>query len=277
MIPNVTLNNGAVMPILGYGVFKVSPAQAAQCVQTAIEAGYRSIDTAAAYQNETQVGEGIRRSSIARDQLFVTTKLWNSDQGYDAALRAFDASISRLGLNYIDLYLIHWPIPHSGLFVETWKALEKLYQNGRVRAIGVSNFTASHLKTLQDECGIVPAVNQIELHPWLPQQQLCAYMQKLGIAAEAWSPLAQGGLLTHPVLKGIARGHGKTTAQVILRWHIQCGIIVIPKSVHKERMISNADIFDFTLSEDDMSAIGGIAQDKRVGPHPDTFHMDAPR
>ena len=276
MIPTVQLNNGVSMPALGYGVFQVPPAQTAQCVRQAIAAGYRSIDTAKAYDNETEVGEGVRQSGVRREDLFITSKLWNRDQGYDSALRAFDATMARLQMDYLDLYLIHWPIPICGFYVDTWKALEKLYADGRIRAIGVSNFTIDHLETLKKECSVIPAVNQIELHPWLTQNEICDYMRGAGIAAEAWSPLAKGTLLSEPVLQQIAQKHGKTAAQVILRWDVQRNVITIPRTVKPARMAENKDVFDFALSEDDMQAVSALHRSHRTGPDPDTFTMDAP-
>ncbi|KAB8161160.1 aldo/keto reductase [Streptomyces sp. 3MP-14] len=270
-IPDVTLNNGVTMPQLGFGVFQVPDDETAQAVGTALEAGYRSIDTAAAYGNERGVGQALAASGIPRDQLFVTTKLWNDDQGHDRALAAFDASLERLGLDRLDLYLIHWPAPEQDRYVDTWRALERLYADGRIRAIGVSNFHVTHLQRLMDETGIVPAVNQVELHPGLPQVELRAFHREHGIATEAWSPLAKGGLLRDASLGRVAERHHVTPAQAVLRWHLQLGNIVIPKSVTPERIRQNLDVLDFTLDEDDMATIAALESDLRTGPHPDTF------
>ncbi|WP_067171740.1 aldo/keto reductase [Microtetraspora niveoalba] len=268
----ITLNNGVTMPQLGFGVWQVPDDEAEHAVSAALAAGYRSIDTAKLYQNEAGVGRAVRESGIPRDELFVTTKLWNDEHGYDRALRAFDASMERLGLDVLDLYLIHWPAPAQNKYVETWKALEKLYADGRVRAIGVSNFTVQALDRLLDEAEVVPAVNQIELHPQFAQDALRAYDSAHGIATEAWSPLGQGkGLLDEPVLTRIAAKHGRSPAQVVLRWHIQLGNIVIPKSVTPERIRENIDVFGFELDPGDMTEIAAMDADRRLGPDPATF------
>ena len=272
-VPEVTLNNGVRMPQLGFGVWQVGPAEATDAVGTALQAGYRSIDTAAAYGNEEGVGEAVRRSGIARDELFITSKLWNSDQGYDATLRAFDASMQRLGLEQLDLYLIHWPLPARNAYVSSWKALERLYADGRVRAIGVSNFNRAHLERVMDEGGITPMVNQIELHPRLVQEELRRFDAEHGIATEAWSPLGQGNLLQDPAIVKVAEAYGKSPAQVIIRWHLQLGNVVIPKSVTPERIRANLDVFDFELSSGDMEAVTGLNADQRFGPDPDTFDV----
>ncbi|MDQ2791423.1 MAG: aldo/keto reductase, partial [Actinomycetota bacterium] len=235
-VPTITLNNNVQIPQLGFGVFQVPPEDVERVVSTALETGYRSIDTAAAYQNEEGVGRAIASCGLARDEIFVTTKLWNSDHGYDQALRAFDASARRLGLETVDLYLIHWPVPTVDRYVETWKALEKLAADGRVRAIGVSNFTVEHLRRLFAETGTVPAVNQVELHPYLQQTELRAEHAEHGIATEAWSPLTQGAVLSEATITRLAEQHGVTPAQVVLRWHLQIGNIVIPKSVTPVRI-----------------------------------------
>lgn len=275
-VPTITLNTGAAMPQLGFGVWQVPDEEAVPAVATAIEAGYRSIDTAAAYQNEEGVGKAIAAAGVPRDQLFVTTKLWNGDQGHDAALRAFDLSLDKLGLDYVDLYLIHWPLPAKDAYVETWKAFEKVYNEGRAKAIGVSNFQISHLRRLFEETDVVPALNQIELHPYLQQEELRAFHAEHGIATEAWSPLASGGdLLEDDTIARIASAHGKTPAQVILRWHLQIGNVVIPKSVTPSRISQNIDVFDFELSEDDLTAIAGLNRNERTGPDPDTFNLGA--
>ncbi len=272
-VPPIILNNGVEMPQLGFGVWQVPDAEAETVVATALEAGYRSIDTAAAYGNEEGTGKAIARSGIPREDLFVTTKLWNSDQGYDATLRAFDASVSKLGLDYVDLYLIHWPTPERGLYVDTYKAFEKLHADGRIRAIGVSNFLPEHLERLIAETSVVPAVNQIELHPHLQQHAAREYHAEQGIATEAWSPLGQGkGLLEVPAIVAIARKHGRTPAQVVLRWHIQLGNVVIPKSATPSRIKENIDVFDFSLDAEDLAAISALNEDRRLGPDPAAFN-----
>jgi diketogulonate reductase-like aldo/keto reductase len=266
---NVTLNNGVEIPQLGFGVFKVPDDQATDAVLAALEVGYRSIDTAALYDNEPGVGTAIARARLERGELFVTSKVWNSDQGYASTLAAYDASLARLGLDYLDLYLIHWPAPAQDRYVDTWRALEKLYADGRVRAIGVSNFHLDHLQRLLDECDVVPAVNQIELHPALQQVELRAFDAAHGIATEAWSPLARGHLLDDPVLTAIAARLGVTPAQVVLRWHLQLGNVVIPKSVTPTRIAENFDIFGFELSDDDLARILPLERGYRTGPNPD--------
>lgn len=268
----ITLNNNVRMPQLGFGVWQVADDEAEKAVATALEYGYRSIDTAKLYRNEEGVGRALRASGVPREELFVTTKLWNDQHGYDEALRAFDAGMRRLGLETLDLYLIHWPAPKQDRYVETWKALEKLYADGRVRAIGVSNFTVSTLERLLAETDVIPALNQIELHPQFAQRELRGLHAERGIATEAWSPLGQGkGLLDLPVLAKIGAKYGKTAAQVVLRWHIQLGNVVIPKSVTPSRIKENIEVFDFTLSPDDMAAINGLDEGRRLGPDPATF------
>ncbi|MFJ3615049.1 aldo/keto reductase [Streptomyces hydrogenans] len=271
-IPTVTLNNGVEIPQLGFGVFQVPDEETTTAVSSALEAGYRSLDTAAIYGNEAGVGKALAASGISREELFVTTKLWNADQGHDATLRAFDDSLAKLGLDYVDMYLIHWPTPARDLYKETWKAIEKLVADGRVRAAGVSNFQPDHLKRLIDGADLVPAVNQVELHPGLQQNELRAAHAELGIATEAWSPLAQGAVLGDEAVTVIAGRHGKSPAQVVLRWHLQLGNIVIPKSVTPERIRQNLDVFDFTLTDDEMAALAGLDRDLRTGPHPDQFN-----
>jgi diketogulonate reductase-like aldo/keto reductase len=270
-VPTVALNNDVDIPQLGFGVWQVPSDGTATAVRTALDAGYRSIDTAAAYRNEAGVGEAIRSSGLARQDLFVTTKLWNSDQGYDPALRAFDASLSELGLDYVDLYLIHWPLPRRDNYVDTWRALEKLHADGRVRAIGVSNFQMPHLRRLLDETEIVPAVNQVELHPNLQQAALREFHTEHGIVTEAWSPLAQGALLSDETVTSLAAKYGKSPAQIVLRWHLHLGNVVIPKSVTPSRIAENIDVFDFELADDDMTVISELDIGTRVGPDPDTF------
>ncbi|MFH8440545.1 aldo/keto reductase [Streptomyces sp. NPDC018026] len=271
-IPTVTLNNGVEIPQLGFGVFQVPDAETTAAVASALEAGYRSIDTAAVYGNEAGVGRALAESGVAREDLFVTTKLWNADQGYDATLKAFDASLAKLGLDHVDLYLIHWPTPARDLYRETWKALEKLAAEGRIRAAGVSNFQPAHLERLVADSELVPAVNQIELHPGLQQSELRAVHARLGIATEAWSPLAQGAVLGDEAITTIAARHGKSPAQVVLRWHLQLGNVVIPKSVTPARIRQNLDVFDFTLADDEMSAIAALDRGLRTGPHPDELN-----
>ncbi|WP_405667604.1 aldo/keto reductase [Streptomyces sp. NBC_01166] len=271
-VPTVPLNNGVPIPQLGFGVFQVPDDETTAAVTAALEAGYRSIDTAAVYGNEAGVGRALAESGLAREELFVTTKLWNADQGYDAALAAFDTSLAKLGLDHVDLYLIHWPTPARGLYVETWRALEKLLADGRIRAAGVSNFQPAHLRHLREESSLVPAVNQIELHPGLQQSELRAVHAEYGIATEAWSPLAQGALLKDEAIVSLAERHGKTPAQVVLRWHLQLGNVVIPKSVTPARIQQNIDVFDFELSAADMDAIAGLDRGLRTGPDPDTLN-----
>ena len=272
-VPNLTLNTGAPIPQLGFGVFQVPPDETVEPVVTAIQAGYRSIDTAAAYRNEEGVGLAIREAGVPRDQLFVTTKLWNSDQGYESALAAFDQSLERLGLDHVDLYLIHWPMPQVDRYLDTWRAFEEIHASGRARAIGVSNFRVADLQRLLEASDVVPALNQIELHPLLQQAELRAFHEQHGILTEAWSPLAQGGdLLEDPTLTAIAQAHGRSVAQVILRWHVQLGNVVIPKSVTPERIRSNIDGFDFALTDEQMDQIATLERGERMGPDPDTFN-----
>jgi diketogulonate reductase-like aldo/keto reductase len=260
------------IPQLGFGVFKVPDDQTEQVVLAAFDAGYRHVDTAKLYGNEAGVGAAVRASGLDRDQIFVTTKLWNSDHGYDATLRAFDASMERLALDVVDLYLIHWPMPEADLYVETWQAMEQLYRDGRIRAIGVSNFQTHHLKRLLDKSEVVPVLNQVELHPYLQQSELRRAHEELGILTEAWAPLARGGeLLKDPVIAGLADKHARTPAQVVLRWHVELGNVVIPKSVTPARISENANIFDFSLDEDDLAAIAGLDRGGRTGADPDNF------
>jgi len=242
-------------------------------VATALDAGYRHIDTAAGYANEREVGLAIANSGVPRDDVFVVTKLWNADQGYENTLTAFGKSMHKLGLEYLDLYLIHWPMPAKNAFVDTFKAFAHLRDQGRIRSIGVSNFEPEHLRILVDGTGIVPAVNQIELHPLLQQQELREVHAQMGIATEAWSPLGQGSLLSNPAVTAVAEAHGKTPAQALIRWHIQLGNIVIPKSVTPERIVSNFDVFDFELSEQDMASISSLGDGTRLGPDPRTFNF----
>lgn len=239
----------------------------------ALGAGYRHIDTAAAYGNEAETGRAIAGSGLPRDEVYVVTKLWNTDQGYDSTLAAFDASMDRLGLDELDLYLVHWPLPALGTFVDTFRAFAELRDQGRIRSIGVSNFEPEHLRTLTEATGIVPAVNQVELHPRLAQTELRAVHAELGIATEAWAPLGQGTLLTHPTITGVADTLGRTPAQVLTRWQIQLGNIVIPKSVRPERIVSNFDVFDFELGTSEMASISSLDDGTRLGPDPRTFNF----
>lgn len=264
------LHNGTEMPWFGLGVWKVeNGSEVVESVKAALKAGYRSIDTAAVYKNEEGVGQGIKDSGVPREEIFVTSKVWNGDQGYETTLQAFEDSLSRLGLEYLDLYLIHWPV--GGKYKETWRALEKLYKDGRVRAIGVSNFHVHHLEDLLKSAEIKPMVDQVELHPRLSQKELRDYCKTNGIQLEAWSPLMQGKLLNNEVLREISKKYGKSPAQIILRWDIQSGVVTIPKSVKEHRIIENAAIFDFILSDEDIKKIDNLNQDERVGPDPDNF------
>ncbi|PRP51687.1 aldo/keto reductase [Bacillus halotolerans] len=264
----VKLHNGVEMPWFGLGVFKVeNGSEATESVKAAIKNGYRSIDTAAVYKNEEGVGIGIKESGVAREELFITSKVWNEDQGYDTTLAAFEKSLERLQLDYLDLYLIHWP--GKDKYKDTWRALEKLYKDGKIRAIGVSNFQVHHLEELLKDAEIKPMVNQVEFHPRLTQKELRDYCKKQGIQLEAWSPLMQGQLLDNEVLTQIAEKYNKSVAQVILRWDLQHEVVTIPKSIKKHRIIENADIFDFELSQEDMDKIDALNQDERVGPNPD--------
>ncbi|MFJ6749388.1 aldo/keto reductase [Streptomyces sp. NPDC091266] len=271
-VPDVTLSSGATIPQLGFGVFQVEDDKTTAAVSTALEAGYRSIDTAAIYGNESGVGRALAESAIPRAELFLTTKLWNADQGYDSTLAAFDTSLAKLGLDYVDMYLIHWPTPARDLYLDTWRAIEKLQADGRVRTVGVSNFQPDHLRRLLEHSAVTPAVNQVELHPYLQQAPLRAFHAEHGIATEAWSPLAQGALLEDATITSIARKHGKSPAQVVLRWHLQLGNIVIPKSVTPERIRANIEVFDFVLSAEDMDAVAGLDRGTRTGPDPDTLN-----
>lgn len=273
--PSSKLNDGNTIPCLGLGVYKTPPKDTERAVRAALDAGYRHIDTASMYGNEREVGRAVARSPIPREEIFVVTKLWNADQGYDATMKAFDKSMKRLGFDrggYLDMYLIHWPVPAIGHFVDTWRAFAALHDLGRVRSIGVSNFAPEHLNTLIDATGVVPVVNQIELHPLLTQVELREVHAQLGIATEAWAPLGRGRLLEHPTITSVAETYGKAPAQVIIRWHLQIGNIVIPKSVNPERIASNFDVFDFELSDDDVTAISSLDNGTRLGPDPRTFN-----
>ncbi|MFD4030603.1 aldo/keto reductase [Streptomyces sp. NPDC058637] len=274
-VPSLTLNNGLTMPQLGFGVWQVPDDEATKAVATAIEAGYRSIDTATVYRNETGTGKGIAASGVPRDELFVTTKVWNGDQGYDSTLRAFDASLDRLGLDHVDLYLIHWPVPAKDAYVDTYKALEKIHADGRAKSIGVSNFFPAALERLMDETSVVPAVNQIELHPQFQQTEARAFHARHGIVTEAWSPLGQGKGLTVPTVVAIAQKHGRTPAQVVLRWHLQTGHVAIPKSVTPSRIVENLAVFGFELDADDLAAFAALDGGKRIGGDPAEFAVGA--
>lgn len=267
--PRIVLNDQNRIPQLGLGVWRTPDDQAGPAVEAALAAGYRHIDTAAVYENETGVGAGIRAAGLPRRQLFITTKLWNPDQGYDSTLKAFDASLARLGLDDIDLYLIHWPSPARGLYLESWRAMRRLHEEGKVRSIGVSNFAAEHLERLIQDSGVVPVLNQIELHPRFQQRTLRDFHARHGIATQSWSPLGQGTLLDDPVITAIGRKHGRTPAQVIIRWHLDNGLIAIPKSVTPSRIAENFNVFSFRLDADDRSAIAALdTPDGRIGPDP---------
>lgn len=266
----IPLNNGIAMPLLGLGTWRAAEGgEVERSILAALELGYRHIDTAAVYGNETGVGKAIRESGLPRAELFVTTKLWNDDQGYDSALTACRASLERLGLDYVDLYLVHWPV--RGKLQETWAAMEQILGEGLVRAIGVSNFHVHHLQLLLEYAKTVPAVNQVEFHPWLQQRELRAFCREQGIVVEAWSPLAKGRIFDQPLLQEIAAAHGKHPAQILIRWDLQLGVVTIPKSVHRERLAANGDVFDFTLSDDELERIADLDQGERVGPDPDSF------
>ena len=270
-VPAVKLNDGSKIPQLGLGVWQVPNDQAAASVKEALAAGYRSVDTAAIYGNEAGVGAGLRAAGVARTDLFITTKLWNDRHGYDEAHKAMDESLEKLGLAYVDLYLIHWPVAGSTKFVDAWKAMIEMKEDGRARSIGVSNFTQANLERLIDASGVTPSVNQVELHPGFTQRALRAFHARHGIATESWSPLAQGGVAKDKVILELAKKYGKSAAQVTLRWHLQSDLIVIPKSVTPARIRENIDVFDFELSAADMAAIDGIKEGARLGPDPETF------
>jgi diketogulonate reductase-like aldo/keto reductase len=268
-VPSIALLDGGAIPAIGFGVYKVDDAAAEAPVLTAIESGYRHVDTAEMYGNEAGVGRAIRASGVPRDELFVTTKVWNTNQGHDATLRAFDASLERLGLDRVDLYLIHWPAAANDRFVDTWRALGTLYEQGRATSIGVSNFQVPHLQRLVDETGVVPVVNQVERHPWLPQRALMDFHATLGIVTSAWSPLGRGRLMEEPALVRIAAKHGVSVAQVLVKWNVQQGVVVLPKSVTPERIASNIDVAGFRLDEHDLDAIAELETGERTGSHPD--------
>lgn len=270
MVTSIPLRDGRSIPAIGFGVYKVDDAEAATAVGTALDAGYRHVDTAEMYGNERGVGAAIRASRLDRDEVFVTTKVWNDHQGRDATLRAFDASLGRLGLDAVDLYLIHWPAAANDRYVETWRTLVELRESGRARSVGVSNFQVPHLERIIAETGEVPALNQVERHPWLPQRDLIAFHEQHNIVTGAWSPLGRGRLVDEPVLTGIAEAHGVSVAQVLVRWNVQQGVVVLPKSVTPERIRSNIDVDGFALSDDDLAAIAGLESGQRTGSHPDS-------
>ncbi|ODT79450.1 MAG: oxidoreductase [Pelagibacterium sp. SCN 64-44] len=268
---HVTFNDGHSIPQIGLGVWKTPNDSAVAAVSAALQAGYRHIDTAAVYQNEEGVGQGMEASGVARGEIFLTTKVWNDDQGFDQTLRAMDASLKRLGTDYVDLYLIHWPSAYRGTYVETWKALIRLREDGKARSIGVSNFEGTYIDDLIRETGVTPAINQIQLHPRFQQKAMREKHEKLGVVTESWSPLGQGRLLADPVIGTIAARHGKSPAQVIIRWHLDMGFVVIPKSVTPGRIVENFEVFDFTLSDEDKAAIAGLdSADGRIGSNPVT-------
>ncbi|MGE8105779.1 aldo/keto reductase [Allorhizobium sp. NPDC080224] len=268
---HIALSDGARIPQVGLGVWQTPNDEAAPAVKAALSAGYRHVDTAAVYENEEGVGEGIRQSGIDRSEIYLTTKLWNTEQGYDQTLKAFDASLKRLGTDYVDLYLIHWPSAHRGLFVDTWKAFVKLKEEGRAKSIGVSNFYPEHIEKIVAQTGVVPVINQIELHPDFQQREARAFHEKHGIATQSWSPLGQGKLLGHPAIADIATKLGRTPAQVIIRWHIDNGLVVIPKSVTPSRINENFKVFDFKLSAEDLDTLNGLDDaGARIGPDPKT-------
>ena len=270
-VPSVTLRGDVEIPQLGFGVFQIPQAQTTDVVTRALLAGYRHIDTAAAYGNEAGVGQAIHAAGLQRDDVFVTTKCFNDDHGLQKAKQAFKRSLDQLQMDFVDLYLIHWPVPSSDLYVETWQAFIELQQEGLVRSIGVSNFQPPHLARLEAETGVQPSINQVELHPHLQQPGLRREHADRGIVTEAWSPLAQGQVLDDPIITGLAETHGKTPGQIVIRWHLQLGNVVIPKSVTPERIEENFDVFDFHLTEDEMTEIEGLDAGERIGPDPDTF------
>lgn len=263
------LSNGLVMPRLGLGVWRAKNEDAEKATEWALRAGYRLLDTAAIYKNEEGVGAGIRSSGVPRDDIFLTTKLWNADQGYDSALKAFDESLEKLGTDYVDLYLIHWPV--AGKYKDSWRAMEEIYASGRAKAIGLSNFHKHHVEDLMQEAKVKPVLDQIEIHPTMTQEPLREYLASMDIAVEAWSPLGQGKNLVHPVLEAIGKAHHKTAAQAVIRWHLQHDIIAIPKSVHKARIEENFDVMDFELTSEEMKQIDALNIDERIGADPDNF------
>ncbi len=276
-IPEIKFHDGHTIPQLGLGVWQVADDIATGAVKEALAAGYRLIDTAAIYGNEAGVGRAIAEGGVPRAELYITTKIWNLRHGYDETLMAFEESMQRLGLDYLDLLLIHWPVPMKNLYADTWKAMVKLKNDGRVRSIGVSNFKVPHLERIIDATGVKPAINQIELHPRLPQQEMRDFHKKHGIITESWSPLGSGRLIENPVLQSIAAKHGKSTAQVMLRWHLENGCVVIPKSVTPSRIRENINVFDFALDADDHKKIDSLNDNTRFGSDPDQFYLPAPK
>jgi 2,5-diketo-D-gluconate reductase A len=270
-VPAIALHDGVEIPQLGFGVFQVPPEETQTAVEEALEVGYRHVDTAAAYRNERGVGAAIASSGIPREEIFVTTKLWNSQQGFESTLGACDKSLERLGLDYTDLYLIHWPVPTEGRALDTWRAFERIHEEGRSRTVGVSNFRIEDLEMLEREADTQPTVNQVELHPHFPQAELRAWHAEHGIATEAWSPLAQGDLLVNETIAAVASRHDRTPAQVILRWHLRLGNVVIPKSATPARIRENFEVFDFELDDEDMTEIAALDVGQRIGPDPATF------
>jgi 2,5-diketo-D-gluconate reductase A len=270
-VPTIALRGGVEIPQLGFGVFQVAPEETTEVVTAALHTGYRHIDTAEAYQNEAEVGQAVRAAGLERGEVFITTKCFNDDHGHEQAKRALRASLDRLEVDYVDLYLIHWPVPAHDKYVETWKGLIELQTEGLTRAIGVSNFQPAHLERIIGETGVTPAVNQVELHPRFQQQGLRREHEELGIVTEAWSPLAQGEVLDDPTIAEIAESHGRTPGQVVIRWHLQLGNVVFPKSASPERIEQNFDVFDFHLTDEQMSAIESLDAGERIGPDPDTF------
>ena len=269
----VTLNNGVKMPWFGLGVFQMDDAQTIAAVKHAIKAGYKLIDTALIYGNEKAVGQAIKESGVLRDDIFITSKLWNSSQGYDSTLKAFEVTMSDLQLDFLDLYLIHWPLPKNKKYVDTWKAMEKLYKEGRIRAIGVSNFEPEWIQGIIDNCDVVPMVNQVECHPYFQQEKLHEYCKTAGVQLQAWAPLAQGKIFGDEKLKKLAEKYEKSVAQFVIRWGLQCGVTTIPKSINQDRIISNADVFDFDISPEDMDVMKSFDVSARVGPDPYDFYI----
>jgi len=272
-VPDIRLNNGVDIPQLGLGVLLLNPEETIEAVGAALRIGYRHIDTAQAYGNEKEVGRAIARSGLDPDDVFVTSKLRNNKIGFDAALYGFEETLTALGTERIDMFLIHWPLPKVRDFVETWRALERIYAEGRARAIGVSNFQIPHLERVMAETDVVPAVNQIEAHPFLTQEELLDFDGRHEIATQAWAPLARGGVMGDPVIEAVARANDRTPAQVVLRWHVERGSIIFPKSSSPRRLEENFEIFDFALSEEDMNRISALDRDERTGPHPDTYNV----
>ncbi|CAB4873074.1 MAG: aldo/keto reductase [Actinobacteria bacterium] len=271
-VPDLLMNDGRTIPQIGFGVWQVPDEIVTDATLSAFENGYRHVDTAAVYANERGVGEAIARSGLDREDLFITTKVWNTDHGYDETLANFETSLTLLGLDEVDLYLVHWPAPAIDRYTETWRAVMELHRQGRARSIGVSNFKAHHLHRIIDEYGVVPSVNQIELQPWLPQRELRDLHAELGILTEAWSPMASGALIDDPLIGSIADKHGRTPAQVMIRWHLQIGNIVLPKSITPSRIKENIAVFDFSLDDADLAAIATLESGRRTGPDPDDFN-----